>query len=93
MLGVPRDMGCDMTKYVLEVYEPDDWGMVAFSIESETPFGAISKGDFLHHLELITNHRLQVVAVEHLFYGYPERPTQKTCVHTKLIERWTPPSS
>ncbi|MEF2071893.1 hypothetical protein [Consotaella aegiceratis] len=72
-----------MAKYILEVYEPGGADTVAFSIQSEKPFSAISKGDLLHHQTMNMHHRLRVVEIQHLFWESPEGLAQKTCVQTE----------
>ena len=69
-------------RYILEVYEPDDESCIAFSIESDAPISAISKGDLLHHQSMNMNHRLRVTEIVHLFWEGPEGLKQKICVHT-----------
>ncbi|MDI4657235.1 hypothetical protein [Xanthobacter autotrophicus] len=74
------------TKYHLEVYEPEDIRTVAFSVESETPFGAIAVGDLLWHGSLLQSARLEVTKIEHLFWEGGGLNTHKICIQTKATK-------
>lgn len=76
------------TKYILEIYEPNNDSCVAASFESETPFMSLAKGDYLHpgFYEMTdTRDILEIVSLEHIFYKVEDsHQTQKVCVRTKV---------
>lgn len=74
------------TKYVLEIYEPDDDSCVAAVFSSDTPFMPLAKGEYINtasFTESVPQGILQVVSVEHLLWEIEKsHQTQKVCIRT-----------
>lgn len=75
------------TNYVLEIYEPEDDRTVAGVFDSNTPFMAISKGDYINTSifpESSFPGLLQVTSVEHILFEIENsHQTHKVCLCTK----------
>lgn len=71
------------SKYVLEVYEPKSNETVAFSFNSDQPFGSFSVGDLLWNDVLYQSQRLKIEAIEHLVWEIKgSHITHKICIFT-----------
>ncbi|TWT10639.1 hypothetical protein [Reyranella sp. CPCC 100927] len=72
--------------YYLEIYESGSFDDVLVSYQSETPFGAISRGDLLSLMleGYAPNYVLEVVQIEHFIFG--SVPHHKMMVYTRKHE-------
>jgi hypothetical protein len=64
--------------YYLEIYAPDGFGDVTY--QRDTPFGAISRGDFVN-VPAYGARWVEVMAIEHVLFG--EGTEHKTILHTR----------
>ena len=78
------------TKYILEIYEPDDDSCVAAVFSSDTPFMPLAKGEYINtSVFTMSNPQgiLQVVSVEHMLWEIEKsHQTQKVCIRTKKVK-------
>ena len=76
------------TKYILEIYEPEDDRCVAALYESASPFIPLCVGDEISSASLnlaIEKNRLVVTNVEHIFWEIEgSHQSQKVCISTKV---------
>jgi hypothetical protein len=74
-------------KYTLEVYEPGSADDVLMVLESETPFGAIAKGDFFNPLTETTkpSDLFRVRDLEHIVWNTGQNARHKICVYIDRI--------
>ncbi len=79
------------TKYILEIYEPDDSSCVAASYESSTPFGALHIGDEIngHSLNMSESIKhLRITDIQHILWEIEgSHLSHKICVHTELSRK------
>lgn len=79
-----------MKFYGLEIYESGSADDVAAYFESDTPFGAISKGDLINPVDSegeAVKRILRVVGIEHIVWeSKSEGIKHKTCVFTAAEE-------
>lgn len=75
------------TKYTLEVYEPGSADDVLMALESDTPFGAISKGDLFHPFtdSMKPSDLFRVRHVEHIVWDAGQGARHKVCVYIDQI--------
>jgi len=78
------------TKYVLEIYEPNDDSRIAAVFTSDTPFMTIAKGEYINTsaFTMSNPHKvLEVVSVEHILWVIEgHHRSQKVCVRTTTVE-------
>ncbi|MDQ6997272.1 MAG: hypothetical protein Q9M17_00990 [Mariprofundus sp.] len=78
------------TKYVLEIYEPNDDSRIAAVFTSGTPFMTISKGEYINTsaFTMSNPHKvLKVTSVEHILWEVEGRHrSQKICIRTNTVE-------
>ncbi|CAM6939525.1 hypothetical protein QDQ61_18860 [Citrobacter freundii] len=76
------------TKYVLEIYEPDDDSCVAGLYESDNTFGALHVGHEINGFSLNmteSQNSVKITKIEHILWEVPgSHITHKICVSTKL---------
>ncbi|HED1422515.1 TPA: hypothetical protein R4S64_004603 [Kluyvera georgiana] len=76
------------TKYILEIYEPEDDSCVAGLYESDNAFGALHVGQEINGLSLNlaeSQKSVKITKIEHIFWEVPDsHTTHKICVSTKL---------
>ena len=79
------------TRYVLEIYEPEDDSCVAAFFNSHQPFMSLSKGDYINPGMFVmteTRDTLEVVSVEHILWEIEDsHVAQKVCIRTKIAEQ------
>jgi hypothetical protein len=74
-------------QYALEIYEPGSAEDVAMSLESDTAFGALARGNLLHVLsDGATDFFARVVGIEHIVWQIAGLPKHKICVFTERAE-------
>jgi hypothetical protein len=74
------------TKYVVEIYEPDNPELVLAYFESTTPFMAFSVGDRFPR-GLIAEQVLEITAIEHgIWQTNNQWVTHKIMLSTRLVQ-------
>jgi hypothetical protein len=76
-------------RYLLEIYVPGNVDSLLANFEAESPFMAISKGDFLNPRSWYGADKyklLRAVNVEHILLEGETRTTHKVCVFTESLE-------
>lgn len=76
------------TKYIMEIYDPEDSSCVAALYESSTPFGALNVGDEIsgHSLSFSDSLKnVKITKIQHILFEIENSHlTHKICVSTQF---------